>query len=124
MSEDCESYLPRPPLARMRDENERLTAKVSQLQSELAASLGREEALRKEVEQLKEHAGHAPSMDRVRRMHTKMTVADFAQNSPLGHRIYGQDAGEQCYLCAVLDEVDRLKACVIEFEGIIGNALL
>lgn len=85
---------------------------MEQLESELAASLGREEALRGEVERLKQHAGHTPSMDTVRKMHSGMTTSDFSRNSsPFGgHRVYNQDENSQCYLCAVFDEVDRLNA--------------
>lgn len=49
------------------------------------------------------HAGHTPSIERIREAHSHMSKLSFSEvGQPCGHRVYRQDESEQCYLCALL----------------------
>ncbi len=96
---------------------------VKSLAAELEAQRCVSEALRAQVDGLKKHAGHVPSMERVRQMHSAMPTSCLQNTVPDGggHRIYAQGMEEQCYLCTVLDEVDRLNAEVERLRNIAND---
>ena len=59
---------------------------------------------------------HVPSVERVRSTHTQMSTAAFLEKSPHGHRTYTQGQDESCYLCALLAEIDVLRAKLAHVE--------
>lgn len=86
---------------------------IIQLRADLARVTGQRDRLREDLDRKMAeglalcHAGHTPSLDRIRTAHTLMTEADFRGGHYEGHRPYSN--GEQCYLCAVLAVADKLK---------------
>lgn len=111
--------------AEMGKEIERLKARCAELEQKLSrANAWSMDYMNDENEKLKlalaavrsasvhaSHAGHAPDIERVRRMHSRMTAENFAQMScEEGHRIYRQSDYDACYLCTLLDEIERTEA--------------
>jgi hypothetical protein len=57
------------------------------------------------------HPLHVPTVERVRSAHTQMPAAAWVGTPHEGtHRTYKQSVDESCYLCALLAEIDSLKA--------------
>ncbi len=53
---------------------------------------------------------HAPSVERIKEMHSHMVAADWPDNNLAGHRSYGQSAEDTCYLCALDAEIEVGRA--------------
>ena len=58
------------------------------------------------------HAGREVTWERLRDAHSSMLgEAPWKRNSPNeGHRVYLQTGGEQCYMCAALDLIEKAQA--------------
>src|SRR6266851_1113991 len=71
-----------------------------------------------EIQQLRgRHATtHVPTLERIKRAHTAMPLSTWASDETAQHRTYYQSDNEQCYLCALIIQLEAAEKVASERE--------
>src|SRR5216683_3452013 len=72
----------------------------------------------KELQQLRgrHSTTHVPTLERIKRAHTAMPLSQWAADETAQHRTYYQGDNEQCYLCALVIQLEAAEKIASERE--------
>src|SRR5216684_4800860 len=83
---------------------EKAEAALSERESELQQLRGRHSTT------------HVPTLERIKRAHTAMPLSTWASDETAQHRTYYQGDNEQCYLCALIIQLEAAEKVASERE--------
>src|SRR6266851_4180056 len=77
-----------------------------------------------EIQQLRgrHFTTHVPTLERIKRAHTAMPLSTWASDETAQHRTYYQGDAEQCYLCALVIQLEAAEKVASEREKELARA--